>query len=101
MDPHQVIQELQSEIEQLRRERDALRADLTRLYLGAQAYRMAQQAAKEALWLAALGDAQDTEAARRKVAEVIPAQALLFAALDAVAEPPPPHTSLETPPETP
>ena len=101
MDPHHEIQELRSQVEQLRRERDALQADLTLLYQGAQAYRTAQQAAKEALWLAELGDAQDKETAQRKVAEVIPAQALLFAALDSVAEPPPPQTSLETSPETP
>ena len=87
MDPHQELQELGSQIEQLRRERDALRADLTQLYQGALAYRTAQQAAKEALWLAELGDAQDKEAARRKVREVIPAQDRLFAARDAVATP--------------
>jgi uncharacterized protein (UPF0335 family) len=77
------VQELQAQIERLRHERDTLRADLTRLYEAAQGYRAAQQAAKAAIALAELGDAQDKEDALRKVAAVIAPQARLFATLDA------------------
>jgi hypothetical protein len=78
------VQELQAEVARLRHERDTLRADLTRLYQAAQDYRVAQQAAKEAISLAQIGDAQDKQAALRKVAAVIGPQARLFAALDAL-----------------
>lgn len=84
---HIHVQELQTQIERLRHERDTLRADLTRLYEAAQGYRDAQQAAKEAITLAEIGDAQDKQEAVRKVAAVIAPQARLFAALDAVTPP--------------
>ena len=89
---YQRLQELLSTVEaecaRLRRERDAARAALALLLETARDYRAAQQAAKEAWALAELSgdDAQDREAALRKVGELMEAQARLFAAIDAVDE---------------